>query len=135
MSNWTKALRVLAVAGTTSALLAVAMPARAASNPYTPTRVCGSAYHVIDHHALPGAVVYLLYGGGRNCVTTIKTANLGRPTATRATLIARNGGGGDDLGNYRYYAGPVKAAASHQCVRWGGATSGGGYLSPWEHCG
>lgn len=135
MCNWTTALRVTVAAGILGAALAAPGTAQAAGNPYTPQRVCGSGFAVIDHHAIPGAVVYLTYGGGSNCVTTIKTTAIGRSTPTRATLVVRGGGGGDDLGSYRYYAGPVKAAARGKCVRWGGATAGGSYLSPWEHCG
>ena len=134
MRNWIMIRRMAAVIGTAGALLATSAPAYAATNPYTPREVCGSAFHVIDHHNISGAVVYLLYNGSSNCVTTIKTASVGRPTATRATLLVRGGGGGDDLGNYRYFAGPVKAAARGKCIRWGGATSGGSYLSPWGHC-
>lgn len=135
MRNWFTLRRVAALVAATGALLATPVTAQAATNPYTPREVCGSAFHVIDHQNISGAVVYLLYNGSSNCVTTIKSTSLGRPTPTRATLLVRGGGGGDDLGSYRYFAGPVKASAHGKCVRWGGATSGGSYLSPWEHCG
>lgn len=129
---------LLSAALAVAAAVAVPAAASAATNPYTPERVCGSGFHQIDRQGVNGGVVYLLYnaGNGQNCVTTIKTAGVGTATSTSARLEVR----GDshvyrDSGRFKYYAGPVKHRAAHTCVRWGGSTYLAGYLSPFEHCG
>ena len=108
------------------------------SNPYTPTQVCGSGYKVINSHALGNAGrVYLLYNSnnGYNCVVTMKTRNVGTPTATTAFLEPQGSNRTTDSGNFSYYAGPVKRYAAGTCVRWGGSTGGQSYTSPFQHCG
>lgn len=110
----------------------------AAGNPYTPTQVCGSGFSVIDQAAL-GTVgrTYLLYnaGTGNNCVVTLKSTNLGTPTAVSAFLEPQGSSRTTDSGSYSYYAGPVKRSAPGTCVRWGGSVGGTSYTSPFEHCG
>ncbi|MET8157748.1 M23 family metallopeptidase [Sphaerisporangium sp. NPDC005289] len=107
------------------------------SNPYTPEEVCGSGYAVIDSAALTGGRTYLLYnsGNGYNCVTTLKTTNLGSASAVSAFLEPQGESRTTDSGSYGYYAGPVKRDAAAQCVRWGGSVGSSSYTSPFEHCG
>lgn len=64
------AARAAVVMSAASALFALAQPAQAAANPYTPEGVCGSGYRVIDSRPLEhrtltntGGRVYLLYNG------------------------------------------------------------------------
>ncbi|MCP2266683.1 M23 family metallopeptidase [Promicromonospora thailandica] len=108
------------------------------SNPYTPQEVCGSAFSVIDSAAL-GSVgrTYLLYNAsnGNNCVVTLKSTNLGTPTAVSAFLEPQGASRTTDSGNFSYYAGPVKRSAPGTCVKWGGSVGGTAYTSPFEHCG
>ncbi len=109
----------------------------AGSNPYTAQEVCGAGYSVIDSAALgTKGRVYLLYnsGNGNNCVATLKSTNLGTPTATSAYLEVEGGTRVTDSGSYGYYAGPVRRAAADKCVKWGGAITGTAYNSPFEHC-
>ncbi|WP_419707543.1 M23 family metallopeptidase [Promicromonospora sp. NFX87] len=107
------------------------------SNPYTPTEVCGSGFSVIDQAAL-GTVgrTYLLYnsGTGANCVVTLKSTNLGTPSAVSAFLEPEGSSRTTDSGSYSYYAGPVKRSAPGTCVKWGGSVGGTSYTSPFEHC-
>jgi murein DD-endopeptidase MepM/ murein hydrolase activator NlpD len=107
------------------------------SNPYTPAEVCGSGYTVIDSAGLGSdGTVYLLYnsGNGNNCVTTLKAKSLGTPTATAAYLEVQGSTRKTDSGSFGYYAGPVTAAASGKCVKWGGKAGASTYDSPFEHC-
>ncbi|GAA1266603.1 peptidase M23 [Planotetraspora silvatica] len=107
------------------------------SNPYTPEEVCGGGYTVIDSAALTGGRTYLLYnsGNGYNCVVTLKTTNLGSASAMSAFLEPQGASRTTDSGSYGYYAGPVRRAASGQCVKWGGSNGSSSYTSPFEHCG
>lgn len=108
------------------------------TNPYTPAEVCGSGYSVVDSAAL-GTVgrTYLLYnaGNGYNCVVTLKSTNLGTPSAVSAFLEPEGASRTTDSGNFSYYAGPVKRSAPGTCVKWGGSVGGTSYTSPFEHCG
>jgi hypothetical protein len=135
-------LRLIAIAGVLVAPLALGATAANAqsssiSPAFTDTGVCGSGYHQIDHHALTDATIYLDYNGSQNCVVTIKTRNVGIPTYTEAWLFRQSdGSGGDDHGNFSYYAGPVSVPAPGTCVRWGGADDTlNGWDSGWSHCG
>jgi hypothetical protein len=105
-------------------------------NKYTPTQVCGSGFTVIDHHALSGATIYLLYNAstGYNCVTTMATSVRGE-VAMNATLTVQNGSSASDPGNWTYYAGPVTEHAPSSCVEWGGTYKGSSWTSGWSHCG
>ncbi|MBB6346244.1 M23 family metallopeptidase [Nonomuraea muscovyensis] len=106
-------------------------------NPYTPEEVCGSGYGVIDSAGLTGGRTYLLYnsGNGNNCVVTLKTTNLGSPSAVSAFLEPQGQSRTTDSGSYAYYAGPVQRSAAGQCVKWGGSVGSSSYTSPFEHCG
>jgi murein DD-endopeptidase MepM/ murein hydrolase activator NlpD len=108
------------------------------SNPYTPAEVCGSGFSVVDQAAL-GTVgrTYLLYnaGTGNNCVVTLKSTNLGTPSAVSAFLEPEGASRTTDSGSYAYYAGPVKRSAPGTCVKWGGSVGSTSYTSPFEHCG
>lgn len=105
-------------------------------NPYSPDKVCGSGYGVIDSHAITGAVIYLLYDNstGNNCVVTLATT----PTSAvpmNATLAVEGGSSSSDPHSYTYYAGPVTEYAPGSCVKWGGAYNGVSWTSDWSHCG
>jgi hypothetical protein len=108
------------------------------TNPYTPEKVCGSGYTVIDSAALGSAgKVYLLFNksNGKNCVTTMKSTSLGKDSATSAYLEVKGKSRITDSGNFAYYAGPVVAAGAKQCVKWGGKVGTTVYDSLFEHCG
>ena len=113
------------------------------ANPYKPAQVCGSGYEVIDSAVLKtgtGVVkgrVYLLYqsNGGRNCVVTLKTTQVGTDTAMSAHLQVKGKSKAADSGSFGYYAGPIRAAAAGTCVKWGGSVGAVAYDSPFEHCG
>ncbi|NJP94983.1 N-acetylmuramoyl-L-alanine amidase [Nonomuraea sp. FMUSA5-5] len=108
------------------------------TNPHTPESVCGSGYKVIDSAALGSAgTVHLLYNAanGNNCVATIKKTSIGTASATSAYLEVQGKTRITDSGNFAYYAGPVRAAAAGECVKWGGKVGSSVYDSPFEHCG
>jgi hypothetical protein len=128
------AAMLLATAGTAQAReLDGNATARAAA--YTPQGICGSGYYVQRRHALPGAVAYQLYNGTYNCAVTIKTASVGKPTRTTAGLQVTGSNWSYDVGDYRYYAGPVKLFGRGKCVRFFGFHGGQNYTSPWGNCG
>jgi hypothetical protein len=107
-------------------------------NPYTPQEVCGSGFSVIDSAALgTSGRTYLLYnsGTGYNCVTTIKSVNIGTASPVSAFLEVAGSTRTTDSGSYKYYAGPVKRSAPGKCVKWGGSVGSSAYTSPFEHCG
>jgi hypothetical protein len=138
--------RLLPLAAVVS--LAAAAPAPAA-NPYTPARVCGAGFRVIDHHAVTGpkggvlGVAYLLYqrSSGRNCATLIKRRAVGVPTWSEVSLAAKGGRYMADDGEYSYYAGPLYVHAPGRCVIFGGRMrdargNGGSWITPqFGHCG
>ncbi|MFD8494511.1 exo-alpha-sialidase [Amycolatopsis sp. NPDC059657] len=99
---------------------------------------CGHGYGVIDSAPLgTEGTVYLSYNAanGNNCVSTMKKANAGTPTATSAYLEVAGSARNTDSGSFSYFAGPVKAPAGNKCVKWGGSAGGVKYDSPSEHCG
>jgi hypothetical protein len=101
----------------------------------TPEGLCGSGYYRQESHSLSGAVAYLLYNGTYNCAVTIKTSSIGTPTRTTAGLQVTGSDWSYDIGDYRYYAGPVKLYGRGKCVRYFGFHGGVSYTSPWSHCG
>ncbi|GAA3611117.1 M23 family metallopeptidase [Nonomuraea rosea] len=107
------------------------------ANPYTPEEVCGDGFEVIDSAALTGGRTYLLYnsGNGNNCVTTLKTTNIGSASSMSAFLEPEGENRTTNAGSFGYYAGPVKRAAAAQCIKWGGSVGSSSYTSPFEHCG
>lgn len=104
-------------------------------NKYTPTEACGSGFTTIDHHALSGATIYLLYNSstGYNCVVTMATSVSGA-VYMNATLSVQGGSSGSNPGNFTYYAGPVKEHAPSACVEWGGTYKSSSWTSGWSHC-
>ena len=99
---------------------------------------CGSGYDVIATHALGTAgTAYLSYNGdsGKNCVSVMKSASVGTPTATSAFLEVQGSARATDSGTFSYFAGPVIASAANKCVKWGGTAGGTTFESPFEHCG
>jgi hypothetical protein len=111
-------------------------PAPSGSNPYTANQVCGDGYGVVDHHALSGATIYLLYNGsnGNNCVVTLYS-DIAGAVAGKATLAVQGGASTTDSGSYTYYAGPVYEHAPSSCVKWGGSYSSSSWTSDYGHCG
>jgi hypothetical protein len=110
---------------------------RNCDTPYDPAEVCGSGFQVIDSQRLGSAgAVSLLWKGStsQNCVTTLKHASVGTPTATSAFLEPQGSSRSTDSGSFSYYAGPVIRTAPG-CVRWGGSAGGVSYTSGVEHCG
>lgn len=111
-------------------------PAPGTSNPYSPSQACGSGYGVVDHHALSGATIYLLYSSatGDNCVATMAT-DIAGAVSMNATLAVEGGGSTSNPGTFTYYAGPVYEHAPSSCVKWGGSYKGSSWTSSWSHCG
>ncbi|MPZ83679.1 MAG: hypothetical protein GEV28_26120 [Actinophytocola sp.] len=101
--------------------------ASAASNPYTPTGVCGSSYYTLNSMPVKtnsGATwgrVYLLYSSStkNNCVVTLKSSYVGTKTTTTAYAEADNGRIAYDSGNFAYYAADYVYAPG-SCVMYGG---------------
>lgn len=124
---------ITSAAAVGAAGVALAGPASAATSP---AAVCGSGYSVIDHKALTGSTVYLLWNGssGRNCVVTVKTTSVGTKTRTGAYLYVQGSSPIEDTDSYAYYAGPVSAPAVGKCVQWGGGTNNQFWYSGWTHC-
>lgn len=133
--------RIAAAAGVSVALMlgtaaaTQAAPSAVKAAAASPQSICGSGYYVQRSHTLPGAVAYQLYNGSSNCAVTIKTSSVGTPTKTTAGLQVQGKDWAYDTGNYAYYAGPVKQAASGQCVRYFGYHGGTSYTSPFGNCG
>jgi hypothetical protein len=123
--------RTLVALLSVAAVLTAAPPAGAATNPYTPTEVCGAGYRVIS--SLPAKTdggskwggVYLLYkSGGYNCVVTIKWSFIGVATDTFAGLYRDSEDSSQnvyDQGNYKYYA--VVRGYAPQCISYAGWVS------------
>ncbi|WP_211191613.1 CHAP domain-containing protein [Actinoplanes sp. TBRC 11911] len=111
-------------------------PAPTGSNPYSAGAACGAGYQVVDHHALPGATVYLLYSNatGDNCVVTLYTDVAGK-VAGNATLAVQGGQAASNPGSFTYYAGPVYELAPNSCVKWGGSNGSATWTSDYGHCG
>ncbi|WP_371780407.1 hypothetical protein [Streptosporangium subroseum] len=142
-------LKVVVGVITTGILLTSQGTALAVANPHTPEGVCGSGYRVIESHPLVGSAgtggrVYLLYnsGNGYNCSVTIKSVAVGTASQVTADLQVFTGNsvkGYRDRGNYKYYAGPVKAYAAGKCVAiYGDVDSGANTFvnqGPKGHCG
>jgi hypothetical protein len=117
-----------------TALAGLPAPAGAASG-YTPEQLCGSGFHrvalgtrpVSDQTNTVRGHVHLLYSAytGQHCVVTIKSDFVGTPTSTTATLLVKNIAFAapltyEDPGDFKYYAGPVKANAHGKCVSFKG---------------
>ncbi len=139
-------MKRLLVALTTVAALMPVAGAEAARNPYGPIQVCGNPnFRVIDRQAVATpskrlGTTYLLYNPntGFNCVVTIKSYGVGKPTPVSAAIRRQGGPQRTDSGNFRYYAGPRKVRAPGRCVQWGGGITVGrhsaGFLTAFEHC-
>ncbi|WP_067134188.1 hypothetical protein [Microtetraspora malaysiensis] len=105
-------------------------PAPAIAAAYSPEGVCGTGYARVSDGSRAiktpsGSTfghVYLLYNSsnGYNCVVTIKDSYVGTATRTIATLEVKGSKPVSDDKSYKYYAGPVKAAAKGKCVRYSG---------------
>ena len=132
--------RVTAVVAAAAAALTIGATAanaqQAAPNSYSDTALCGSGYGRLATHDLPHAVIYLDYNGSTDCVVTIKTALVGTPSLVEAFVYRQSdAAGGDDTGNYSYYAGPERVYAPQTCIDWGGSDDTTYWESGWSHCG
>jgi serine/threonine protein kinase len=109
-------------------------PVRA--NPYTPQRLCGNGYRVIETHGLATARAYLLYNAkaGANCVVTMVPRSSGKVFLT-ASLAVKGGDRASRSGSFPFYAGPIRLPARGKCVMWGGASKTARWTSGWSHCG
>lgn len=107
----------------------------ARANPFTPEKLCGAGFRVIDRHPVGAATVYLLYndGAGANCVVTMVARSTGK-VYMGALLRVQGGGQGDRAGLSPFYAGPVRLPAKAKCVQWGGAYRTSRWTSGWTHC-
>ncbi|MGI5283948.1 protein kinase domain-containing protein [Nonomuraea polychroma] len=106
-------------------------------NPYSPVQVCGPGFSVQRSQAFASGETFQLYnvGTGENCVVTMKTTNVGRPTNVSATLEVQGVGSRTDSGVYEFYAGPVKLRAKGKCVRFSGGAGSFSTGSNWGNCG
>ncbi|HEX4812432.1 MAG TPA: hypothetical protein VFV66_06730 [Nonomuraea sp.] len=106
-------------------------------NPHSPSAVCGPGFFVQRAKEFPGGQVVQLYNRttGENCVVTMKTADIGKPTRVGATLEVLGGASRTMSGTFGYYAGPVKLYAKGQCVRVSGTVGSSGTTTDWSHCG
>ncbi|MGP3930173.1 protein kinase domain-containing protein [Nonomuraea sp. KM88] len=116
-----------------------AAPKRVApkKNPYSPTKVCGSGYKLIDSHDLgSNATIYLAYHAksGKNCVVTMSRLVWKGKVSMNALLQVKKGGKASNPGKYTAYAGPVRLAAKKKCVIWGGSWGLQSWKSGWSHC-
>lgn len=136
----TQAVRLaLAASAIVAGSIAVAGPANAVA---TPAEACGSNYHEIDHHDIPGARIHLLYNGSVDCVVT--TQNSPGTAVNMYAQIAKQNADGNftdyntDEGKFAYYAGPVRVTAPGVCIDWGGMMTSGGVAYVWfsgaSHC-
>ncbi|WP_181448789.1 serine/threonine protein kinase [Nonomuraea aridisoli] len=114
---------------------ATAAPMR---NPYSPVQVCGSGFQIQRAMPFAGGETVQLYNAstGENCVVTMKTADVGKPTKVTAAIEVQGQPRKTDTGMYEFYAGPVKLPGKGKCVRFEGSTSTGGTgLVSWANCG
>ncbi|PZG12639.1 hypothetical protein [Nonomuraea aridisoli] len=102
----------------------------------TPERVCGSGFARVANSKQAVKTsskrvlgyVYLLYNRktGYNCVTTIKTSNIGVRTFVMATITTQTRGAnsrasGENEGrSVKHYLGPVKTYGKGRCVSYMG---------------
>ncbi|MFI7610393.1 hypothetical protein ACIBP6_04050 [Nonomuraea terrae] len=134
-------------------------PAYAAASAVTPERVCGSGFARVAHSKQAVKTssqrvlgyVYLLYNRrtGYNCVTTIKTSNVGTRTFVMATITTQTRGAnsrasGENEGrSVKHYLGPVKTYGKGRCVSYMGrirddgrnAAEGKSRWKSWGSCG
>jgi serine/threonine protein kinase len=113
-----------------------AAPKPVRANPYTPQKLCGTGYGVVDTHALGQARTYLLYNNraGTNCVVTMVPRSSGKVSLT-ASLVVKGGQRASRSGAFPFYAGPIRLPARGKCVMWGGASKTAKWTSGWSHCG
>jgi serine/threonine protein kinase len=106
------------------------------TNPYTPQRLCGGGYRLVDTHRVGEARTYLLYNTrvGTNCVVTMVPRSSGKVFLT-ASLVVQGGGRESRSGSFPFYAGPIRVPARGKCVMWGGASKTARWTSGWSHCG
>jgi hypothetical protein len=106
------------------------------TNPYTPQRLCGGGYRVVDTHRVGEARTYLLYNtrAGTNCVVTMVPRSSGKVFLT-ASLVVQGGSRESRSGSFPFYAGPIRVPARGKCVMWGGASKTARWTSGWSHCG
>ncbi|NIH78417.1 hypothetical protein [Amycolatopsis viridis] len=129
--------------------------ASAAGNPYTAASACahdfGGSWHQTKtrgHYAIKDrdkrhvGDVYLMYNSatGNNCVVTLKSIYVGKPTGISVLLEVQGRGYKYDDRNYKYYN-AVQAFARDRCVKYhGGIAMDAGYWAiagpntEWGNC-
>ncbi|MFI6995605.1 hypothetical protein ACI2LC_24085 [Nonomuraea wenchangensis] len=148
--------RLATAAVLTTALAATPAASPAAAAGYTPERVCGSGFQVLNEHTRPVTdhtntlygQVFLLYNGltGEHCAVNMKRYSVGTPTKMSVTLLVRRDyfvvqDSATDEGAFRYYAGPAKMKANGRCVAIRGTADTAGAAdadsgwSRWVECG
>lgn len=113
-------------------------PPKARKQPYTPEKICGPGFRVIDRAPLrKDGTVYLLWKSRtrENCVVTLKASNVGTRSPVASYLQSSGKKRITDSDEFLFYSGAVRAYAPG-CIRWGGSMGSDGprYNSPSEHC-
>ena len=142
----------ITILAATVAVLGLASPARAATNPFTAAQACnndfgGSWAYASDGHRTIYAGdtkvgdVYLMYNGanGHNCVVTLKRTSVGSNSGVAALLQVEGSSWAVQSGNYKYYA-AVDRSAVDKCVKYSGEIMYGtswysNGRSSWGNCG
>jgi len=148
MKLWAKLGVTVAVALSATAIAAPV--ASAAANPYSPEGACahdfgGTWSRAKDGHrdvtfgSAKWGDVWLMYNSSHdNCVTTIKSVDVGARTFVNAGILVKGGFWQDDHGDFQYYA-AVKVSSNNQCVQYDGyvgraAGIGSGSRYTWGNC-
>ncbi|MDH2425064.1 serine/threonine-protein kinase [Sphaerisporangium sp. TRM90804] len=111
-------------------------------NPYSAQQVCdaagkGTGFAVQRSSAFSGGITYQLFSGatGATCVVTIKTTQVGVVSPVSASLEVQGTAPVADSGSYKFYAGPLIAAAKGKCVRFTGGAGSATTSVPFGTCG
>ena len=146
-----RAMGVAAVATAGVAALGVAAPgasaaprtatassvAKAASAPAPYNGACGTGYRVVNS-APVGSVgmAYLTWNGttGMNCVVEIRNVS-GAPIHMSLGIASDDIRNNNDVGDFRFYAGPLYEGARHRCINWWGDINGVSFSRSQTNCG
>ena len=132
----------ISMTAVTVAVVALASPAHAATNPYTAALACNNDFggtwaNTTDGHRSINASdgtkvgdVYLMYNSatGNNCVATIKQVAVGTATGVDAGIRVEGGSWVYQSGNFKYYE-TIQRSARDKCVMYGGDVL---YFTSWE---
>ncbi|GIH20543.1 hypothetical protein [Rugosimonospora africana] len=143
----------ISMATATVAVVALASPAHAATNPYSAALACNNDFggtwaNTTDGHRSINASdgtkvgdVYLMYNSatGYNCVATIKQVEIGSATGMKAGIRVEGGSWVERSGNFKYYE-TIQRSAVDKCVMYSGdilyfTSWEGSSRSTWGNCG